>query len=490
MLYSLLAECVSRFPDRVAVSDPAGTLTYHEFLEAVDVVDRCLEEAGLQPGDAAAVQFPNSLECAVALLALMKRGVAALPLDPGLRPPEVEKYCALAGAGTLLCRPGASQQVAAGAPVRRPLPPLEALLRGTCGPARSAGTGGMQRSGDQIAFLLLSAGTTGPPKIVPRTAAQIEAALSIFRATLPYSEEDRVLAVLPFFHSFGLLNVLLSTIAAGATLCVAAFSPRDTAAAIEREQITVLPATPFMFRLLTEADFRTLPHFARLRLAVSVGSALSPAVALGFQEKFGVAVAQSYGTTETGPVALARPEERLDGAGWVGRPYAGVTVEIQGADGRALGPGAQGLVAVKSAANAVSYLGDVRASANVFKGGRVFTGDVGRIDEAGHLFVLGRARPMLNVAGKKVSPAEVEACLRTHSRVADVLVVGAEAARADQKVKAFVVPAGAVTAPELMDFCRQRLADFKVPRQIVFVEDLSRGPMGKPSAVAPEPVEE
>jgi acyl-coenzyme A synthetase/AMP-(fatty) acid ligase len=126
----------------------------------------------------------------------------------------------------------------------------------------------------------------------------------------------------------------------------------------------------------------------------------------------------------------------------------------------------------------------------VFKGGRVFTGDVGRIDEAGHLFILGRARPMLNVAGKKVSPAEVEACLRTHPRVAEVLVVGAEAARADQKVQAFVVPAGSVTAQELTDFCRQRLADFKVPRQIVFVEDLSRGAMGKPSATAPEQAEE
>jgi long-chain acyl-CoA synthetase len=348
----------------------------------------------------------------------------------------------------------------------------------------------MHRNGDQHAFLLLSAGTTGPPKIVPRTAAQIEAALGIFRATLPYSEEDRILAVLPFFHSFGLLNVLLSSLAAGATLCVSAFSPRETAAAIERERVTALPATPFMFRLLTEAAFRRLPDFASLRLAVSVGSALSPAVALGFQEKFGVAVAQSYGTTETGPVALARPEERLDGAGWVGRPYVGVTVQIYGLDGRALGLGAQGLVGVTSAANAASYLGDAQAGAPVFRGGCVLTGDVGRLNDAGHLFVLGRARPMLNVAGKKVSPAEVEACLRTHPRVADVLVVGANAAGTDQRVKAFVVPAGPLSALELVEFCGKRLAEFKVPRQIVFVADLSRGPMGKPPPSAPEHAEE
>lgn len=297
---------------------------------------------------------------------------------------------------------------------------------------------------------------------------------------LPYSENDRVLAVLPFSHSFGLFNVLLASLAAGATLHIAPFSPRETAATIERARITVLPAGPFMFRMLSETEFRTVPDFSSVRLAVSTGSALSPAVALRFREKFGIGLAQCYGATEAGPIAVARPEERVDRPGWVGTPCAGVAVEIWDPAGKRLGLCEEGEVAVKSAAATCCYIGDAEASEDVFRNGYVLTGDMGCMDEAGRLFVLGRKRPMLNVAGKKVAPYEVEACLRMHPSVADVTVVGAATADGDERVKAFVVPAGEVTSVELQEFCGKRLADFKVPRQVVFVNSLSRGHMGKP----------
>ncbi len=185
------------------------------------------------------------------------------------------------------------------------------------------------------------------------------------------------------------------------------------------------------------------------------------------------------------PAALARPGGRAGEPGWVGKAYSGVTIEVWDRSGNPVRAGVTGEVAVKGPANSTCYLGDPAASAVTFRNGYVLTGDIGFQNQAGDLFVLGRDKPMINAAGKKVSPAEVEACLRSHPSVADALVLGARAPDGDEKVQALVVPAGDVTALALQDFCGRKLAAFKVPRQVVFVKNLSRGAMGKvPDAAA------
>ena len=480
MLYQLLARTASAFSDRLAIVEEKRTFSYLELLNAVERLQRRLREQGLTPGQTIAVQIPNSAECVTALFAAAALNGTILLLDPALKPEEVERYCKRAGARTLLCGSPATVEAQEDGLRRCLVPAMDALCEGARRRGRPSEMGTSRAEAGRTLFLLLSSGTMGRPKIISRTVAQAEAALTIFRDTIPYGEEDRVLGILPFFHSFGLLNVFLGTFAGGATLYLESFSPRKTAATVERERITALPATPFMFRMLAETEFRSAPDFSSCRLAVSAGSALSFGVSRKFREKFGIAIAESYGTTETGPVALARPGEPMDESpGWVGGPYVGVTIETWGPSGEPVGPGSEGEVAVKSAANATGYLDDPEANAATFKSGYVLTGDIGHLDEAGHLFVLGRRKPMLNIAGKKVSPAEVEACLRSHPRVADVLVTGAKTADGGERVQALVVPAGEVTALELQAFCGTRLADFKVPRTVTFVENLSTGAMGK-----------
>jgi acyl-CoA synthetase (AMP-forming)/AMP-acid ligase II len=240
--------------------------------------------------------------------------------------------------------------------------------------------------------------------------------------------------------------------------------------------------------MLVETPFDKTPDFSSLRLAVATGSALAPVVARKFREKFGVSVGQAYGATEAGPVAFGLPTEPGDAAGCVGRPYAGVSVEVRDSCGGAVPPGTLGEICVRSPACSSGYLDDAGATAATFVGGYVRTGDVGRLDPSGNLFVLGRQKPMLNVGGRKVSPAEVENCLRCHPAVADALVVGRRADGGGERVHAFVVPAGPVTPLELQGFCAQRLADFKVPRQVIIVASLSSGEMGKTRTSPPEPV--
>ncbi len=482
-LYDLLAQSASSSGESTALADGDRVLSYLELLNVVGAVSRRLEANGLRSGETVAIQIPNSIDFVAVLLALARLKATVLLLDPALKAGEVERYCKLAGARTLLSKAsGANHKVQSSELLRDSVPSMEVLREIADKPGRAAAVQRPACRAEQAGFLLLSSGSTGAPKVVSRTDAQTQAAVRIFREALSYCEGDRVLAALPFFHSFGLLNVLLTALAGGATLHVESFSPRATARAIERHRLTVLPATPFMFRLLAETDFGTPPDFSSLRLAVSAGSALSVAVARRFEDKFGIPIRQSYGTTETGPVALAPPEIRMNQPGWVGKPYPGVIVEIWNRSGEPASRGSEGRVAVKSAANASGYLGDPEASKGTFRGDYVLTGDIGCLNRAGDLLVLGREGGMVNVAGKKVSPEEVESCLRTHPRVADVFVFGAKTPQHDERVKALVVPAGQVTAMELREHCASRLADFKVPREIVFVESLSRGPMGKPSS--------
>jgi acyl-CoA synthetase (AMP-forming)/AMP-acid ligase II len=400
----------------------------------------------------------------------MYAGATMVLLDAGLKRQEVLSQCDQSRATLLISGDDGGAHQARG-PASLPVPPVKQLLRRR-ERLRSAHAYGPE----DVVAILLTSGTTAGPKLVPRTLAQIGAALDSFDGTLPYVEEERVLAFLPFSHSFGFLGVLLSSLPGGAALFLEPFSPRATAATIERHRITVFPGTPFAFRLLVQTEFRVPPDFSSLRHVVSAGAALSAAVACAFEEKFGIAILQSYGSTESGPIAIGRFSEEHPGA--VGRPYAGVRIEARNAGGEVVPPGTEGAIWAVSRAVASGYLDCGGVAGETFSAG-YRTGDVGFLDEEGRLFLLGRDKPMISVAGKKVSPVEVENCLRSHPSVSQVAVVGEVRQGGEETVVALVVPAGKVTSTELREFCSRRLAGFKVPREFVISDDLHRGPMSK-----------
>jgi long-chain acyl-CoA synthetase len=485
MLYDLLAQSASHFPGKPAIVDGGTAYSYDRLLALVGDWERRLQKEGFGPSETVVMQLPNSVEWVAAFFAAERMGATILPLDPSLKAPEVELYCAHAGASARLCQRAATPGLNEAGPHGGSRVPVE-VMRMAARPERpAAGAHRDQPAGQRPLLLFLSSGTTGLPKLVPKTTAQVAAQLRLCQVGLPRRETDVVLCVLPFFHTLGLLRILAVTLAEGAALVIEPFSPRGTAATIERQRVSVFMGTPVMIRLLVETEFERLPDFSSLRIVASGGAALAPAVARAFEDKFGVPVESLYGSTESGPVACARPEDMVEEPGWVGRPYAGVTVEIWDSSGKPLGPGVPGEIAVRSAASASSYLDDPDASERTFQRGYVLPGDTGYLNKDGHLFLLARKRPMINVAGEKVSPAEVEACLLSHPCVAEALVVADPAGSGTEWVKALVVPAAPVTVPELREFCRLRLADFKVPRQIVLVKEIPRGPLGKPRFRAP-----
>ena len=461
-----------------ALSAGSVLLCYGETLAAVQEFGGRLTEAGLRPGRTAAVQSAMSVEGVVSALAVMRAGATLLPLDASLKSLEVERACRQSGACLFIAEhPEAVACLTDCTALSLPTAD-EVAVWARVRPAEDGGGS----AGD---FLFLSSGTTGLPKIVVRAHAQMEAAVRIRRSVHPYGPTDRVLGIMPMAHTSGFAHVMLAALLSGASLRAEPFSPRAAATAIERDGITVLRAAPFMFALMAQTEFRTRPDFGSVRLAVAAGSALTPAVGHAFRQAFGVGIWQSYGATEAGPVTMAQPDVGMGRAGSVGQPCPEVTVEVWDEHGQPLPPEGEGEVVVRSPAVASGYLNLPVETLRAFRNGAFLTGDLGRLEADGSLTLTGRRKPMIDVAGKKVSPAEVEACLRSHPRVADV-AVGSVVGTAGERVKAWVVPLGELTARELREFCVARLADHKVPREIEFVPTLAAGPMGKPKVPRPE----
>lgn len=473
-LYGFLANSARRFPERPAVIEGGMTLTYRELLRATAALADLLRVQGVKPGDTVAIHMPNSIICIAAIYAAAQLGARMLMLDTVLKAGELERPCKEAGARLLLRATPVENEEAVGGAAIFGVPSVEVLL------SRPVEDDPGAESRPDPDVLLLSSGTTGLPKIVCRAAA---GTTIIFGGSVPYHETDRVLAVVPFSHGIGFSCLLGNAMYAGAAVCLTRFSPRETAALVEREKLTVVLATPFMHRMLAETPYRQKPDFSSVRIALSSGSLLSPQVAARFHETFGVHLTAFYGSTETASIALAIPEERVARQGWVGRRFKNVSVEVVSPEGEVLPPGEEGQVSVRSTAIASCYLNAPENTAATFVEGRVLTGDIGCFDEAGHLFLIGRKKSMLDVAGNKVSPAEVEACLLEHPAVADVVVTGVPTPEGNHRIKAAIVPRGEVTPVELRAFCASKLADFKVPQLIEFVAEIPRGALGKPLAM-------
>jgi long-chain acyl-CoA synthetase len=462
VLDELPVESAAVRPEKPAIFEVGRPTTYAQLDHAAGALARRLREAGLGPGAVVAIQTPTSTELAVAMLAVWRVGAAALPLDPALGRIEITAYVARSHAAAII------------APGRSLFMPLDDLLSSPPAdvPPHTFAPG-------SPSLMLLSSGTTGLPKFVLRTAAQTRAAAGILGSALPLDKEDRVLSLLPPFHSAGLFNGLLSTLRRGATLVVEEFSPRKIIAAIQSHRVTVMIGMPMGYRFLVETPLSSSPDFASLRLACSGTGPLNRNIVQGFEDRFGLPLTQTYGSTETHVIATTLPGQRVDPPNLVGRAPPPVVVSVRDGDGRPVAEGAEGTLWVRSPGAAGAYFDNPLATAETFRDGWVVTGDLGRFDESGNLLHLGRKRPLVSIAGKKVAPAEIEACLRSHPAVADAAVrlEGEQGGAAFIRVQ--VVRKGEVTAGELRDFCAARLADFKVPRQIEFVDTLSRGPLGK-----------
>ena len=477
-----LPELVSRralaAPEAVAFLSPDRKVTYGELLGHCEAMGQLLGAASVGRTHRVAVVLPNGPSLAVAFLAIAGHAVFA-PLNPSYTRAELEFYLADLDARALVTGPGVEGTVRELAE-ERGLAIVEWDLAAPPGAAADSGDGPEH---DDPALVLHTSGTTARPKIVPLTHRNLCVSAQNVASTLALTEDDRCLNVMPLFHIHGLVGVVLASLqAGGSVVCTAGFHAPSFLDSLEEWAPTWYSAVPTMHQavLARTSDGGSRPTHA-LRFIRSSSAALPVPVLDGLESTFGVPVIEAYGMTEAAHQMTSNrlpPHERKRGS--VGQA-AGPEITVLGPDGVEVPRGEVGEVAIRGENVFGGYAGDPQATAQAFSGSWFRTGDEGRLDEAGHLFLQGRIKEIINRAGEKISPAEVEAVLLEHPRVAQATVFAVPDELLGEDVGAAVVLAGdgPVAAQELQAFAAQQLADFKVPRVVAFVDEIPKGPTGK-----------
>jgi long-chain acyl-CoA synthetase len=481
MLLELLQENASSRPGEEAVVHGSERVTHAELAARVARLAGGLRGAGIGPGDAVALLLPSDTSFVVSYYAIAALGAVAVPLDRGFKHDELEFCFDRAGVRAVICddrSAGVCQRIVAG--WERPAPVIttssahgHGVTLDTLAQSPPADLEGQPP--EQPLVNMFSSGSTGRPKRVARTHGQCRAEAALY-AGMGIGPRDKILCTVPLFHTYGMGCCMLAAAGTGATLVLLEdpnpflLRRRRALELIEQEGVTVYPAVPFQLRHLAEAPASA--DLGSLRLCFSAGAALPPPVFDAFRAKFGVAVRQLYGCTEAGTIAANLDADPAGSRASVGRPVGGIEVRIAG-----------GEVCVKSPALFGGYADadPVRSGSRGFDAdGWFHTGDLGRLDAAGRLTITGRTKLLIDVGGYKVDPIEVEDVVVAHPKVESAVVVGADTGvPGEMRVKAVVVAGDELEAQELIAFCRERLANFKVPQVVEFRDEIPRSPLGK-----------
>jgi acyl-CoA synthetase (AMP-forming)/AMP-acid ligase II len=484
----LLTRSAARAPAQLAVVDGDRRWTYGEFNAWVNRLAHGLLARGYGRGDAVAIMSRNRAEFLCTYFALAKIGAIAVPVNLMWKEKELAYVLAHSEARAIVAEP---VFVAAIEAVRDKLPRLKELfVMADDGASASPTFEGLATAGtqtepeclvedrDPVSYLYTSGTTSAPKGVVSSHLAITMGALSMaLDSGLSY--RDRVLALLPLFHTSPLNTHCTPAIAAGAGIVIRnGFEAEPVLELFERERVTTLLALPLMYRQLLEAQLARRRDVSSLRLAL-YGMAPMPTHELRrLIEVFGCDFALVFGQTEMSPVtSLFRPEHQLTHPGAVGTPSTNVQIGIMAEDGRLLPPGEMGEIVYRGPQVLNGYLKNARATAEVFRHGWFHSGDVGYFDADGLLWFQDRFKDVIKSGGENVASVEVEQALYdVEPRIQEVVVIGLPHAHWGEAVTAIVVPkpGAAIDAAELLARARERLSAFKCPKAVILVDQMPK----------------
>ncbi len=488
---ALLDAQAARDPLAIAIGAPGRSpLSYGRLRRRVDDIVVTLHALGVGRNDRVALVVPNGPEMAVAFLGVASAATAA-PLNPGYRAEEFDFYLSDLGAKAVIVQTGVAPLVTEVARARGinvvelvPEPDTEAgafSLRGT----RPAGStsDGRAEPGD-IALVLHTSGTTSRPKVVPLTQLNLCVSARNVRAVLELSSADRCLNVMPLFHIHGLVAALLASLTAGGTvICTPGFYAPEFFGWVDECCPTWYTAVPTMHQaiLLRAAAHREVIARRRLRFVRSSSASLPQQTMAQLEATFEAPLIEAYGMTEASHQMASNPlppHPRKPGS--VGLS-AGPDIAVMDQGGVLLPRGERGEVVIRGRNVTPGYENNHSANATSFTNGWFRTGDQGYLDEEGYLFLTGRLKEIINRAGEKISPREVDEVLLDHAAVIQAVTFAVPDPILGEDVGAAIVlrDGATATAKEIRDFAATRLVDFKVPRIVVFCDEIPKGPTGK-----------
>ena len=469
-----------------AIAAPARAgIDYAELRAQTEAIGRQLRGVGVGAEDRVAIVLPNGPAMASAFVCMAPWCTTA-PLNPAYKADEFDFYLQDLAAGALVVEEGA-QSAAVAVAEAHDIPVLQLAVGQTAGAIRFAGAPdavAQPRPAESIALILHTSGTTSRPKMVPLSQANLAASARNIAATLRLTPADRCLNVMPLFHIHGLMAPVLASLATGGSVvCAPGFDALRFFAWLHEESPTWYSAVPTMHQAILGRAERNaeIARASKLRFIRSSSASLPPQVMAELESVFDAPVIEAYAMTEAAHQMCSNPlPPATRKPGSVG-PAAGPDVSIMDAHGDLLGVGEEGEIVIRGENVTRGYLGNAAANADAFHGGWFRTGDQGVMDADGYVKVTGRLKEIINRGGEKIAPLEVDEALLHHPAVGQVCTFAVPHAKLGEEVAAAVVLRGgqAATERQLRAFAKERLADFKVPRRVVFVAEIPKGATGK-----------
>jgi long-chain acyl-CoA synthetase len=488
-----LATIIDPHPDgAVALVSRGKETTYGQLRDQVARYRGGLVALGLEPGDRIGIACGNNWYFAVTYLAALSAGLVTVPLNPNAPTPELERELATIGARAIVLTPAAKAAVAGIDRTR--VPSLDFVIAsagveidgaiGLDDVLEGEPTPVVDRSPDDVAALIFTSGTAGAPRAAMLTHGNLLANLEQIQGHNGRHQQasDVSFGVLPLFHIFGLNVVLGLTLYTGSkVVLIERFDPSSGLEAIERHEITIISGAPPMWAAWASLPGVNPTAFRSVRIATSGAAKLPVEVAQLIEDRFGLHLNEGYGLTEASPVVTTAGGTNAP-FGSIGTPVPGLEVRLVDADGEDVLVGDAGEIWVRGPNIFAGYYNDPQATANaVTPEGYLRTGDIAVCNDDGYLFLVDRAKDLIIVSGFNVYPAEVEDVLIEHPAIDAVAVVGVAHPYSGEAVKAYVVLTDGMSAEEddIIAWCGDRLARYKCPDKIMFVDELPKGAGGK-----------
>ncbi|MFC1716317.1 AMP-binding protein, partial [Candidatus Poribacteria bacterium] len=487
----LIEAQADRNPDAVAILAPdRAPLTYSQLLTHVEDTIGTLGAMGIGRNDRVAIVLPNGPEMATAFLAVAS-GATSAPLNPDYRPSEYDFYLSDLNARALIVQSGMDSHAVAVAKVRGiPVIELSPVLQEAAGIFAITGDRGLGRSYDSsthpedVALALHTSGTTSRPKLVLLTHTNICRSAYNHVIALGLNQHDRCLNVMPLFHIHGLITAVLSSlVAGGSVLCTPGFYASKFFGWMGDFHPSWYTSAPTIHQAILEHSKANTDLLERspLRFIRSAASPLPPQVMSELEEAFGVPVIESYGMTESAAQITSNPMppgRRKPGSVGIA---AGPEIAIMDEAGRLIDSGDIGEIVIRGASVIREYGNNLEANEESFSNGWFRTGDQGYLDSESYLFITGRIKEIINRGGEKISPREVDEVLMTHPAVTQAVAFAVPHKQLGEEIAAAVVlrEGSSATEEQIQEFAFERLASFKIPRQVLILNEIPKGPTGK-----------
>jgi long-chain acyl-CoA synthetase len=483
-LASIVTESAAADPAAVAVRLGDLELTYGELDDRSARLAAVLREKGLRQGDRVGVMLPNVLEFPISYYGVLRAGGVVVPMNVLLKRREIAFYLEDSGAKLLLAWHGFGEEARAGAEeadaeLIEVEPQSFAALLGDREPdTEVAGT----EEGD-TAVILYTSGTTGKPKGAELTHFNLHRNAQIAsETTCEIQRGDIALGALPLFHSFGQTVSMNAALRIGATLTLLPkFDPGEALEIMQRDGVTHFYGVPTMYGALLHHPGREGFDTSSLRICITGGASMPVEVLRGFEEAFECELLEGYGLSETSPVASTNHPGRPRKPGSIGTPLREVEMKVVDEDDNEVAQGEVGEIVIRGHNVMKGYWQRPDATEEAMRGGWFHTGDMAKVDEDGYFFIVDRKKDLIIRGGYNVYPREVEEILYEHPKIREAAVLGVPHDQWGEEIGAAVVlhEGEELSAEEVSDYVKERIAAYKYPRLVWFMDDLPKGPTGK-----------